>query len=164
MSHLSNISEASGVALDRARSPTDRGGTLSKPPSLRSSHGWLPWSPLARGILTGSYRGGFAEGATERSRGGDWVRTEGLYRGAATFEIADRVGEVAEKYGKAPAQIALAWLVNKPEIACPVVGVSKIEQLDQLVEATTITLEDEDVAYLEELYRPLENLLSIGTS
>ncbi len=124
----------------------------------------MPWSPLARGILTGSYKGGFAEGATERSRGGDRVRTEGLYRGAATFEIADRVGEVATKYGKAPAQIALAWLVNKPEIACPVVGVSKIEQLDQLVEATTITLEDEDVAYLEELYQPLENLLSIGTS
>jgi aryl-alcohol dehydrogenase-like predicted oxidoreductase len=124
----------------------------------------MPWSPLARGILTGSYKGGFAEGATDRSRGGDRVRTEGLYRGEATFSIAERVSEVAAKYEKAPAQIALAWLVNKPEITSPVVGVSKITQLDQLVEATEITLADEDAAYLEELYQPLENLLSIGTS
>jgi aryl-alcohol dehydrogenase-like predicted oxidoreductase len=92
------------------------------------------------------------------------VRTEGLYRGEATFEIADRVVEVAERYEKAPAQIALAWLLSKPEITAPVVGVSKVEQLHQLVEATQITLADADVAYLEELYQPLENLLSIGTS
>lgn len=92
------------------------------------------------------------------------MRTEGLYRGEATFKIADRVVEVAEKYGKAPAQIALAWLVDKPEVTSPVAGVSKISQLDQLVEAAEITLEDDDVAYLEELYQPLENLLSIGAS
>ena len=123
-----------------------------------------PWSPLARGILTGSYKGGFDEGATDRSQGRDRVRTEGLYHGAATFEIADRVGEVALKYEKTAAQIALAWLTNKPEITAPVMGVSKISQLDQLVEATDIELADEDVAYLEELYQPLENLLSFGTS
>jgi len=124
----------------------------------------MPWSPLARGILTGSYKGGFDEGATDRSQGRDRVRTEGLYRGAATFDIADRVGEIATKYEKTPAQIALAWLTNKPEITAPVMGVSKISQLDQLVEATDIVLADADVAYLEELYQPLENLLSIGTS
>jgi len=124
----------------------------------------MPWSPLARGILTGAYTGGFSEGATARSQGNDRVRTEGLYHGAATFQIADRVAEVATKYEKAPAQIALAWLLSKPGIAAPVVGVSKIEQLNQLVESTQITLADEDVTYLEELYQPVENLLSIGYS
>ena len=123
-----------------------------------------PWSPLARGILAGSYRGGFGGGATNRSKGRDRVRTEGLYRGEATFQIADRVVETAEKHGKTPAQIALAWLVNKPEIHAPVVGVSRVEQLDQLVAACDIALEEDDVAYLEELYRPVDNLLSIGTS
>ena len=123
-----------------------------------------PWSPLARGILAGSYRGGFDSGATNRSKGRDRVRTEGLYRGEATFQIADRVVETAEKHGKTPAQIALAWLVNKPEIHAPVVGVSRVEQLDQLVAACDIALEEDDVAYLEELYRPVDNLLSIGTS
>ncbi len=123
-----------------------------------------PWSPLARGILAGSYRGGFGGGATNRSKGRDRVRTEGLYRGEATFQIADRVIETAEKHDKTPAQIALAWLVNKPEIHAPVVGVSRVEQLDQLVAACNIALEEDDVAYLEELYRPVDNLLSIGTS
>ena len=124
----------------------------------------MPWSPLARGILAGSYRGGFEGGSTARSSGQDRARTEGLDRGDADFDIADRVVEVAEKYGKRPAQIALAWLAGKDEITAPVVGVSKIEQLDQLVEAVQIELDAADVEYLEELYRPVENLLSIGFS
>ena len=124
----------------------------------------MPWSPLARGILTGSYRGGFEAGSTARSQGGDKLRTQSLYRGDAVFPIADRVVEVARRYGKAPAQIALAWLLGKPGVTAPVVGVSKLEQLDQLVAATEITLASEDVLYLEECYRPVENLLSIGFS
>ena len=134
------------------------------PYCARTGVALTPWSPLARGILTGSYRGSFDEGGTDRSKGGDRVRTEMLYRGAATFDIADRVVEVAEKYGRAPAQIALAWLVNKPEVTSPVVGVSKISQIEQLVEATTIELDADDVAYLEEPYQPVENLLSLGHS
>jgi aryl-alcohol dehydrogenase-like predicted oxidoreductase len=124
----------------------------------------MPWSPLARGILAGSYRGGFDQGTTARSSGQDRARTEGLYRGEKDFEIADRVIEVADRLGATPAQVAVAWLVNKPEITAPVVGVSKVSQLDQLVEACEITLSEEDMTYLEELYQPVENLLSIGFS
>ena len=123
-----------------------------------------PWSPLARGILAGAYQGGFGGGATRRSQGRDRRRTESLYRGAATFDIAGRAAEVAGKYGKAPAQIALAWLRGKAAVAAPVVGVSSVAQLEQLVDACGIALEAEDVAYLEALYRPAENLLSIGAS
>ena len=123
-----------------------------------------PWSPLARGILAGSYRGGFSGGSTNRSSGRDRVRTESLYRGEADFKIADRVAKTAEKYGLKPAQIAVAWLLNKPEITSPIVGVSRVSQLEELVKASNIDLSDEDIAYLEELYRPVENLLSIGTS
>ena len=126
--------------------------------------GITPWSPLARGILAGSYRGGFDGGATDRSKGRDRRRTESLYRGAATFEIAARVVEVADKHGKTPAQIAIAWLLGRPGVCAPVVGVSRVEQLDQLVAACDIALEEEDVAYLEALYRPVDNLLSTGTS
>ena len=126
--------------------------------------GLTPWSPLARGILAGSYKGGFESGSTDRSKGRDRVRTEGLYRGAATFEIAERVVAVAGKLGKTPAQVSLAWLTGKPEVQAPVVGVSRVEQLDQLVEACELTLDAELVDYLEELYEPVENLLSVGTS
>ena len=123
-----------------------------------------PWSPLARGILAGAYRGGFDGGSTNRSKGRDRQRTEGLYRGEATFQIAARVIEVAEKYGKTPAQIALAWLTNKAEIHAPVIGVSRVGQLDELVAACAIALDEDDKTYLEELYQPLDNLLSIGSS
>ncbi|MBK8766018.1 MAG: aldo/keto reductase [Burkholderiaceae bacterium] len=134
------------------------------PYCIKTGVALMPWSPLARGILTGSYRGGFDGGSTARSQGRDRVRTEGLYRGEAVFSIADRVIEVAARHGKSPAQIALAWLLGKPGITAPVVGVSKLAQLDELVAATQITLEPQDVAYLEALYRPVENLLSIGHS
>jgi aryl-alcohol dehydrogenase-like predicted oxidoreductase len=54
--------------------------------------------------------------------------------------------------------------MSKPGITAPVVGVSKLTQLDQLIDATEIKLESADVAYLEELYRPVDNLLSLGFS
>ena len=54
--------------------------------------------------------------------------------------------------------------MNKPEITAPVVGVSKVEQLDQLVDASNIELTSDDLTYLEELYAPVDNLLSIGYS
>ena len=126
--------------------------------------GLTPWSPLARGILAGSYRGGFGGGSTRRSLGRDRARTESLYRGAATFQIVERTAEVASRHGKSPAQIALAWLLGKESVHAPVVGVSGVDQLDQLVAASEIVLTAEDVAQLEELYQPVPNLLSLGTS
>lgn len=123
-----------------------------------------PWSPLARGILTGSYRGSFEEGSSARSQGQDRRRTESLYHGKSTFQIAERVSDLALEIGKKPAQIALAWLTNKTEITAPVVGVSKVQQLEDLIEATEIKLTDDQVLYLEELYEPIENLLTFGTS
>jgi aryl-alcohol dehydrogenase-like predicted oxidoreductase len=58
----------------------------------------------------------------------------------------------------------VAWLLSKPEVTAPVVGVSKVSQLEQLVAATAIELDDSDIQYLEELYQPVENLLSVGMS
>lgn len=126
--------------------------------------GLTPWSPLARGILAGAYQSGFDEGTTARSKGQDSRRTQSLYRGKMTFPIVERVVEVADRYGKKPAQIAIAWLLSKPGVVCPVVGVSKLAQLENLVESADISLEEEDVDYLEALYEPVDNLLSLGAS
>ena len=123
-----------------------------------------PWSPLARGILAGAYQGGFSGGATARSTGRDRARTQSLYQGEAVFDIAARTRELADKYRKSPAQIALAWLLSKPGVTAPIVGISKLEQLNELVAATELVLEPEDIAFLEELYRPVQNLLSLGSS
>jgi aryl-alcohol dehydrogenase-like predicted oxidoreductase len=131
-----------------------------------ASHGiaLTPWSPLARGILAGAYGSSLEGGTTDRSKGADRLRTQMLYQGDFVFDIAARVAEVAERHRRTPAQIALAWLYGKPEVTAPVVGVSRKEQLDQLVEATTIELDPDDVEYLEALYAPVQNLLSIGGS
>jgi aryl-alcohol dehydrogenase-like predicted oxidoreductase len=80
------------------------------------------------------------------------------------FAIADRVIKLAEERECKPAQIAIAWLLSKPGVTAPVVGVSKVQQLHQLVEACSIELSVEETTHLEELYRPVDNLLSIGTS
>lgn len=124
----------------------------------------MPWSPLARGILTGAYSGSLEAGSTQRSTGADKQRTESLYRGDHVFAVAARVAEVAERLGKTSAQVALAWLCGKPEITAPVVGVSKVSQLTSLLDAASLRLSADDTAYLEELYRPVENLLSLGFS
>ena len=124
----------------------------------------MPWSPLARGILTGTYQGGFSGGSTSRSKGADRQRTESLYVGEHVFPTAQRVVELADKYAAKPAQIALAWLLSKPEVSAPIVGVSRVDQLDELIGATEIVLAPADIDYLEALYRPVPNLLSNGFS
>ena len=105
-------------------------------------------------------------GQPGRGHQGDW--TLGPDAARPIFKAALDQGlfyfELARKYGKAPAQISVAWLLNKPEVYAPVVGVSRIEQLEQLVDAADIELAADDVTYLEELYQPVENLLSIGYS
>ena len=92
------------------------------------------------------------------------AHTAGLYRGQRDFQIAERVAEAAAKYGTSRAQICIAWLLSKPGITAPIVGASQAGQIEDLIATTQLTLEQEDVDYLEELYEPLVNLLSIGTS
>ena len=128
------------------------------------NHYNLVYREEEREMIPYCLKSGVGGGSTARSQGRDRIRTEGLYRGEAVFDIAGRVIEIADKHGKTPAQVALAWLLGKPGVTAPVVGVSRIEQLDQLVAATELQLEPEDVTYLEALYQPVENLLSIGSS
>ena len=56
------------------------------------------------------------------------------------------------------AQVAFAWLLSKPGVASPVVGCTKIPQLEDLCKAIKLKLSDEDVKYLEELYKPHRNM------
>ena len=134
------------------------------PYCARTGVALMPWSPLARGILAGSFKGSFSAGSTNRSRGQDRARTESLYRGEHVFTVAERVAEVAAKLDAKPAQVAVAWLLSKAEITAPVVGVSRVTQLEDLIAATRLSLEPDDIAYLEGPYRPVENLLSLGSS
>jgi aryl-alcohol dehydrogenase-like predicted oxidoreductase len=133
--------------------------------------GLIPWSPLARGLLagtrrredaspvdrnsarfgTGSATGQF-EGATPRARSDAYARE--LYYQDADFDVAQRCVDVASKRGVPPAQIALAWLLHKPSVVAPIVGATRIEQVDQAVGAVSVKLDADEMKYLEEPYRP----------
>jgi aryl-alcohol dehydrogenase-like predicted oxidoreductase len=107
----------------------------------------IPWSPLARGFLAGN-----RSRATERAKTDDIA--QGFYVAESDFTIADRVAEVAKKRGVGAAQVALAWILHKPGVTAPIVGASKIEQLDQSIAALEIKLDQSEIQFLEELYQP----------
>ncbi len=112
-----------------------------------------PWSPLARGFLVGN---------RHRQGGGDTVRArtddiaQKMYYSDTDFEIADRTVALAERLKTSPAEVALAWMLSKPAITAPIIGVSTKEQLQVLLKAPERTLAPEDIAHLEEPYRPRE--------
>jgi aryl-alcohol dehydrogenase-like predicted oxidoreductase len=113
--------------------------------------GLIPWSPLARGFLAGN-RTPEKSGPTARSKSDGFAHS--MYYRDDDFTVVDRVVELAEQHGATPAQIALAWILRKPGITAPIIGASKMPHLEQAVAALEIKLSDEDIAFLEEPYRP----------
>ena len=70
--------------------------------------------------------------------------------------VIKRIKEVADKMKVTMAQVALAWILSKPLVASPVVGCTKISQLESICDVFKIKLDPEDIKYLEELYVPHE--------
>ena len=116
--------------------------------------GVTPWSPLARGFLTGNRpAGGGAEGGvTPRARLDEFGPQ--LYYAEGDFEIARRVAAVAKERGATAAQVALAWLLHQPGITAPIIGASKLEQLDDALGGLEVHLDAEERRRLEEAYAP----------
>ena len=114
------------------------------------SVGLLPWSPLARGILA---RG--PDAATARATTDEYARS--LY-GAGLSEgdraIVAAVQKVAAARGVPPAQIALAWLCQRPCVVAPIVGASKPHHIEDAVAALALKLGAEEIAALEAPYVP----------
>jgi len=113
--------------------------------------GVIPWSPLARGFLAGNRRG--AERGDTKRAATDTIAHK-LYYADSDFRIADRVGDVAAGRGVSPAQIALAWVLAQPAVTAPIVGASKMPQLEEALAALEMKLTTEECRQLEELYEP----------
>lgn len=109
----------------------------------------IPWSPLARGRLTRPW------GETTARLVSDEVGKK-LYSESDEndAQIAARLAGVSEELGATRAQVALAWLLSKPGIAAPIIGSSREEQLDELLNAVDLTLKPEHIAELETPYKP----------
>ncbi len=113
--------------------------------------GCIPWSPLARGFLTGNRRRQ-DKGETTRARSDDFAHR--LYYNDDDFKVVDRVTEIAGKRGVPNAQIALAWLLQKPGVTAPIVGATKPHHLADALAALELKLDADEIKALEEPYRP----------
>jgi aryl-alcohol dehydrogenase (NADP+) len=122
------------------------------PLCLSEGVGLIPWSPLARGFLAGNRRRGEGRGDTRRAQTDTFAHE--LYYAEEDFDIATRVSQVADRRGVAPVQVALAWLLMQPGVAAPIVGASRLEQLDQLIDAVTLEMTVAECEFLEEPYKP----------
>jgi aryl-alcohol dehydrogenase (NADP+) len=120
------------------------------PLCLDQKIGCIPWSPLARGFLTGSRKRGDGKSETLRARTDDFGHS--LYYRDTDFDTVDRVLELAAKREVKPAQIALAWVMSKPGVSAPIVGASKLEQLEDALGAVEIKLTPEEIGQLEQHY------------
>ena len=122
------------------------------PLCLDQKIGCIPWSPLARGMLTGSRKRG--DGKSETIRAKTDTYAHGLYNEDADFDVVDRVIEIAEARHAKPAQIALAWIMTKPAVSAPIIGASKLYQLEDALTALQIKLTEDEIQRLEAPYKP----------
>ncbi len=113
--------------------------------------GVIPWSPLARGFLAGNRSRG---GGGETTRAQTDAFAADMYYDDGDFVVADRVGELAAQRGVSAAQIALAWILQQPGVTAPIIGASKPHHLEEANAALEITLSPDELARLEEPYRP----------
>ena len=112
----------------------------------------IPWSPLARGFLAGNRATGDAQsGATSRAQT-DAIAQNYYYRDS-DFATVARLGAMAQARGVSNATLAYAWLLHKG-VTAPIVGCSKIAQVDQAVAAAAIELTPDEIMELEAGYEP----------
>jgi aryl-alcohol dehydrogenase (NADP+) len=116
------------------------------PLCLDQGVGVIPWSPLARGRLTRPW-----DTATARSETDEFGRS--LYRDEDKA-VVDRVLEVAQRRGVAPAQVGLAWLLAQPAVTSPIVGITDPEHLTDALAAVDLELTEDEVAELGADYVP----------
>jgi aryl-alcohol dehydrogenase-like predicted oxidoreductase len=111
--------------------------------------GVIPWSPLARGRLAREW-----DATSGRSESDAFARTLYARTAEADRKVHESLTALATRLGRPRAQVALAWVLAKPEVTAPIVGATRLEQLDDAVAALALTLAPEDIAELEAPYVP----------
>ena len=110
--------------------------TKLQPLCEQAGLGVLPYYSLASGFLTGKYRSEMD--LADRAR----ARTVQKYLNDRGFRILQALDDVARQYASTPAKVALAWLIAQPTIAAPIASATSLEQLRDLVDATTLELDN----------------------
>jgi 1-deoxyxylulose-5-phosphate synthase len=116
--------------------------------------GVIPWSPLARGLLSrpqpadATVRGG----GTARAASDDF--SPRLYDTDGDWDVVNAVDRVAAARGRSMAEVALAWLLSRPGVVAPIIGATRPEHLEAALRALDLTLTPEEHSALEAPYRP----------
>jgi aryl-alcohol dehydrogenase-like predicted oxidoreductase len=108
-----------------------------EPLALQEKLGVIPYYGLASGFLTGKYR---SQDDLKKSQRGQSTKK---YLNDRGFRILQALDQVAERYQTKPAQVALAWLMARKSITAPIASATSVEQLNELVQATTLELDRE---------------------
>lgn len=121
------------------------------PLCIQEGVGLVPWSPLARGFLSGT-RSREAPRATARAQNDEFA--DNMYFRDADFRVLDALTAVARDRGETPARVALAWLLAMPGVTAPIVGATKVAHLADLVRAVDLSLSEDEISRLEAPYEP----------
>ena len=126
------------------------------PACLEEGLGIIPWGPLGQGWLTGKYRRGRPppEGTRIATAAEDFEEAWGKRATERNWRIVDEVGAIAGECGRSCAQVALNWLLRRPGVTSPIVGATKLEQLEDNLAAVGWSLPDEQVRRLDEVSAP----------
>jgi aryl-alcohol dehydrogenase-like predicted oxidoreductase len=117
----------------------------------------LPWSPLARGFLTGKYkRGEPVPGDTrlEADAQGPFKKRTGQHFSDRAYDLLDVVVALADEKGCSPAQVAIAWLIRQPGVTSAIVGPRTLAHLEDNLGAVPVEITDDDRARLDEVSEP----------
>jgi NDP-hexose 2,3-enoyl reductase len=123
------------------------------PAAQHNGIGIIPWSPLHGGLLSGAIRK-LREGTGGRVADEGGRSQEGLAQHRETIEAYEKLCESVEVD---PADMAVAWLLNRPGVTAPIIGPRTIEQLDGSLRAFDVTFDDEVLSKLDELFPPIGN-------
>ena len=116
------------------------------PLCLDQGVGVIPWSPLARGLLTRD-----PDATTARLETDEFGKT--LY-GTADRQVIERVAHIAQERGVSRAQVGLAWVSKHPAVTAPIVGATKPEHLADAIASLDLVLTDDEIRSLEAPYTP----------
>ena len=118
---------------------------------LCASHGisQIVWSPLGQGLLTGKYRAGQAPPPGSRAASSEMNVAMGLVMNDATLEAVDRLRPIAADAGLSMAELALAWVLRRPELASAIIGATRPEQVHANGKASGIQLTPDTLAAID---------------
>ncbi|KAK2629768.1 hypothetical protein QTJ16_000588 [Diplocarpon rosae] len=146
------------ISMQNLHNATYREEEREMVPSLaKFGIGMIPWSPLAMGYLARPHES-FKDSERGRAMGGAFL---GNQMTATDETINKKIEEIAKKRETSMAVVAIAWSLSKPFITAPIIGMGKVERVDEAVKAVNFELSREEIDSIDSLYQP-KNVIGIS--